>query len=199
MKSQEEIWNDIANDWKDFREEPIKEVINFLKTKEGKVLDLGSGAGRHLTKLKSGQMYLVDFSEKMISLAKQKAKKRKINAEFFTKDLNSMCFEENFFDSAIFVDSLHCIQGEENRKRIIKELFKTLKPKTEVFVSLWNKESKRFKNSSKEKEIKWKDKGKRYYYLYSEKEAIEDFKKCGFKIEKILSKNMKIMFIAKKE
>jgi ubiquinone/menaquinone biosynthesis C-methylase UbiE len=170
-----------------------------LKTKEGKVLDLGSGAGRHLTKIKSGQMYLVDFSEKMISLAKQKAKKRKINAEFFTKDLNSMCFEENFFDSAIFVDSLHCIQGEENRKRIIKELFKTLKPKTEAFISLWNKESKRFKKSSKEKEIKWKDKGKRYYYLYSEKEAIEDFKKCGFKIEKILSKNMKIMFIAKKE
>lgn len=77
MESQKEVWNNIAQDWRKFREKPIPEVIEFLKTKEGKVLDLGSGTGRHLTKIKNGRMYLVDFSEKMIALAKQKAKKRK--------------------------------------------------------------------------------------------------------------------------
>ncbi|MFH1430894.1 MAG: class I SAM-dependent methyltransferase [Nanoarchaeota archaeon] len=199
MESQKQVWNKIADDWKEFREKPIKEVIEFLKTKTGKVLDLGSGAGRHLIKIKSGQMYLVDFSEKMIALTKQKAKKNKIRAEFFVADFNSLCFEKDFFDSAIFIDSLHCIEKKQNRTRIVKELFKALKPKAEVFVSLWNKNSKRFENSQKEKIIKWKNKGERYYYLYSEKQAHKEFEKQGFKIKKSFSRDMKIMFIVIKE
>jgi ubiquinone/menaquinone biosynthesis C-methylase UbiE len=198
MASQKQVWNNIANDWKEFREKPIKEVIEFLKTKKGKILDLGSGAGRHLIKIKGGQMYLVDFSEKMIELAKRKAKKNKINAKFFITDFNHLCFEKDFFDSSIFIDSLHCIQGGENRERGIKELYKTLKPKAEVFVSLWDKDSKRFKTSPKEKLIKWKNRGERYYYLYSEEEAHKEFEKQGFRIKKSLSRDMKIMFIAEK-
>jgi ubiquinone/menaquinone biosynthesis C-methylase UbiE len=198
MKSQKQVWNNIADDWKEFREKPIPEVLEFLKTKKGKILDLGCGAGRHLIKIKKGQMYLVDFSEKMIELARKKAEKNKIKAEFIVTGFNALCFEKDFFDSAIFIDSLHCIQTKKDRKNTIKELFKTLKPKAEVFVSLWDKDSKRFKNSPKEKIIKWKDKGERYYYLYSEKEAHKGFKNAGFKIKKSFSRDMKIMFIAQK-
>jgi len=198
MESQKQVWNRIANDWKEFREKPIPEVIEFLKTKNGKILDLGSGAGRHLVKIKKGKMYLVDFSEKMIAFAKQKAEKNKIKAEFFITDFNHLCFEKDFFDSAIFIDSLHCIEKKQNRKKAIKELFVALKPKAEVFVSLWDKDSKRFKNSAKEKRIKWLDKGERYYYLYSKNEAHKEFEKIGFNIKKDLSKGMKIMFIAEK-
>jgi ubiquinone/menaquinone biosynthesis C-methylase UbiE len=198
MESQKQVWNNIAEDWKEFREKPIKEVLEFLKTKKGKILDLGCGAGRHLVKIKKGQMYLVDFSEKMIEFAKKKAKKNKIKAEFFITDFNHLCFEKDFFDAAIFIDSLHCIKTKKDRKNAIKELFKALKPKAEVFISLWDKNSKRFKNSPKEKLIKWKDKGERYYYLYSEKEAHKEFEKQGFKIKNTLNKEMKIMFIARK-
>ena len=55
MKSQKQVWNNIADDWKELREKPIPEVIKFLSTKKGKILDLGCGAGRHLTKIKEGQ------------------------------------------------------------------------------------------------------------------------------------------------
>ena len=198
MESQKQIWNNIAEDWKEFREVPIKEVLEFLKIKNGKILDLGCGAGRHLVKIKKGQMYLVDFSEKMIELAKKKARKNKIKSEFFITDFNHLYFEKDFFDAAIFIDSLHCIKTKKGREKVIKELFKTLKPKAEVFVSLWDKNSKRFKNSSKEKFIKWKDKGERYYYLYSEEEAHKEFEKQGFKIKRTLNQGMKIIFIAKK-
>lgn len=197
-ESQKQVWDRIASDWREYKEKPIREVVEFLKTKTGKVLDLGSGAGRHLIKIKSGQMYLVDFSEKMIEFAKKKAKKEKIKAEFFVKDFNSVCFEKNFFDSAIFIDSLHCTEGEKNREKIIKELFNSLKPKAEVLVSMWSKDSERFKKSPKEKMIGWKDKGKRYYYLYSEKEAHKDFEKAGFKIKEAFNRGVKIIFIAEK-
>ncbi len=198
MLSQKEVWNNIAEDWKEFREKPIPEVIEFLKSKEGKILDFGSGAGRHLLKIKSGKMYLVDFSEKMISIARQKAKKNKIKAEFVVSEMNCLDFKNNFFDSAIFIDSLHCIEKKKKREETIKTLFRVLKPKADVFVSLWDKNSPRFKNSSKEKMIKWKDKGERYYYLYCEKQAHKEFEKQGFKIIKSLNRKMKIMFIARK-
>jgi ubiquinone/menaquinone biosynthesis C-methylase UbiE len=198
MESQKQVWNNIATEWTKFRKKPIPEVIDFLKNKKGKILDFGSGSGRHLIKIKEGRMYLIDFSERMIKLAKQKAKKNKIDAEFFIKDFNSICFENNFFDSAIFIDSLQCIETKKNRERAIKELFKTLKPKAEVLVSLWNKDCKRFKNSPKEKRMQWRNKGERYYYLYAEKEAYKEFEKQGFKIKKSLNRDMKIMFIAQK-
>jgi ubiquinone/menaquinone biosynthesis C-methylase UbiE len=149
-------------------------------------------------KIKGGQMYLVDFSEKMIELARKKAKKNKIKAEFFIADFNNLYFEENFFDAAIFMDSLHCIEKKQDRKKAIKELHKALKPKAQVLVSLWNKDCKRFKNFPKEKRVQWRNKGERYYYLYDEKEAHKEFEKQGFKIKKSLSRDMKIIFIAEK-
>jgi SAM-dependent methyltransferase len=199
MNNQKEIWNNIAQEWSIFREKPINEVIQFLKTKKGKILDIGCGTGRNLTKIKEGKMYLVDFSEKMICIAKQKAAKNKISAEFSNTEMNCLAFENNFFNSAIAIDSLHCIQKEQDRRDTIKELFRVLKPKAEILVSLWNKDCKRFKNSPKEKNIKWRNLGERFYYLYSPKEAKEEFAKAGFIIKKDLSKDMKIMFIAQKE
>jgi len=198
MESQKQVWNNIAEEWNKFREKPIPEVIEFLKTKKGKILDLGSGSGRHLIRIKEGQMYLVDFSEKMIKLAKQKSKKNKIKAEFFVTDFNNLFFEKDFFDSAIFIDVLHCIETKKQRERAIKELFETIKPKGEVLISVWNKDCKRYKNFPKEKKVKWRNLGERYYYLYSEKEVHREFEKQGFKIKKIPSQEMKIMFIAKK-
>ena len=75
MESQQQVWNAIAEEWNSYKEIPSELSKNFLNSCSGKVLDLGSGSGRHLTKIKNGKMYLVDFSEKMIELAEKKAKK----------------------------------------------------------------------------------------------------------------------------
>jgi ubiquinone/menaquinone biosynthesis C-methylase UbiE len=199
MESQKQVWNNIAKEWSKFRTKPIPEVVDFLKTKTGKILDLGGGSGRHLMKINKGKMYLVDFSENMIELAKQKAKKNKIDSEFFVANSSNLCFEKDFFDFAIFIDSLQCIEEKKGRKKAIKELFKALKPGGEVLVSLWNKDCKRFKNAKKETRMQWRNKGERYYYLYTEQEAHKDFEKEGFEIKKSLSRDMKIIFIAKKK
>ena len=196
--TQREVWNNIACEWHEFKKIPAASTIEFLKKQKGKVLDFGSGSGRHLMKIKSGKMYLLDFSEKMIELAKQKAKKEKIDAEFEVSSMTKTPYENNFFDSAICISALHCLTKLE-QKKAIKELYRILKPKAKVLIGVWNKESKRLKrHKGKEALIKWNDKGERYYYLFDEKEVQDLFKKQGFKILSTDNSEMMIRFICEK-
>jgi ubiquinone/menaquinone biosynthesis C-methylase UbiE len=74
--NQKQVWDNIAEEWYEFKITPAEHVLDFLKDKKGNILDLGSGAGRHLISIKNGKMYLVDFSKKMIELAKKRQKKK---------------------------------------------------------------------------------------------------------------------------
>ena len=196
--NQKQVWNNIACEWHEFKKIPAASTIEFLKKQKGKVLDFGSGSGRHLIKIKDGKMYLLDFSEKMIELAKQKSKKEKIDAEFAVSDMTKTPYGNNFFDSAICISALHCLNKSE-QKKAIKELYRILKPKAQILVGVWNKESKRLKrHKGKETLIKWNDKGERYYYLFDEKEIRNLFKKQKFKILSSDNSEMMIRFVAEK-
>ena len=142
-------------------------------------------------------MFLIDFSENMIKLAKKKAKKDKIEAEFEVGDMAKLPYKDNFFDYAIAIASIHCIP-KKNHEKAIKELFRVLKPGAEAEIAVWNKDSERFKKSDKEKQIKWRDKGSRYYYLFSEDEIHSLFKKAGFKIKTRFEPERNIIFIVEK-
>ncbi|MCF7910728.1 class I SAM-dependent methyltransferase [Candidatus Pacearchaeota archaeon] len=198
IPNQKKLWNNIAPEWHQFKEKPATHTTQFLQKQSGCVLDLGSGSGRHLIKLKNTKIYLVDFSEKMIKLAKEKAKKRNISAEFLISEIEKLPFENNFFDAAICINSLHCLETDKKRKQAIKELYRVLKPGAKAKIDLWNKNSRRFKNSDKEKLISWREKGKRYYYLYEQEEAYNDFRKTGFKIIKKEPVERSIVFIVEK-
>lgn len=200
MDNQQSVWNNIAEEWSEFKIHPAHHVEEFLEGKTGNILDLGSGAGRHLMKIPKGKMYLVDFSEKMIELTKEKAKKKKIDAEFAVADLTKLPYENNFFDSAIFIAALHCIEGEKNREKSVKELFRVLKKGAQVEVGVWNKKSHKFRNAkSKERFVKWRDKGARYYYLYDADEIYKLFEKVGFKIVFKEDPKQMIIFVAEKK
>jgi len=54
MESQETVWNKIAPEWHEYKKIPAKHTLDFLKKTSGNVLDLGSGSGRHLYKIKNG-------------------------------------------------------------------------------------------------------------------------------------------------
>jgi tRNA (uracil-5-)-methyltransferase TRM9 len=197
--TQRQVWNNIASEWYQFKVEPSEKVIDFLKGKKGKILDLGAGAGRHLMSIKNGKMHLVDFSRNMINLAKKRAKEKNIDAEFKIADLTKLPFQNNFFDSAVAIAVFHCVKGEKNREKSIKELYRVMKPKAKVLVAVWNKDSKRFKNEKKkERLVKWRDKGERYYYLFESEEIYDLFKKAGFRIVKKYIPQRNIIFVAQK-
>ncbi|MDP7520640.1 MAG: class I SAM-dependent methyltransferase [Candidatus Pacearchaeota archaeon] len=196
--NQKQVWNNIAEEWYEFKNEPSEFIIDFLKKQKGNVLDLGGGAGRFLINIKGGKMYLTDFSKEMIQLAKRRAKENNITAEFAIASSDKLPFKDNFFDAAICASHLHCIKGDKKREKVVKELFRVLKPNSYAKITVWNKNTKRFKNSPKERYVKWRDKGSRYYYLYEPKEIYKLFESIGFKIKEKFIPDRNIAFIVRK-
>jgi len=187
IQNQQEVWNSIAPEWYAFKTHAGEKNLEFIKKQRGKILDLGCGAGRNFTKTKA-EIYALDFSEEMIKYSKKKAKKLKIkNIQFFVSDAEKLPFEDNFFDSVISTALLHCIPTKAKRKKVLKELYRVLKPKAQAKISTWNKNSTRFKKKKKEDFVGWRDKGKRYYYFYTKDEIKKDLESLRFKIEEIIA------------
>jgi len=206
--NQQQVWNNIAEDWKKFREKTPGEVEEFLKNKRGNVLDLGCGSGRNFIKNKNITFYAVDFSEKMLNFAKKNAKKSKIKAKFFKSGAEKLLFKDNFFDSAIFISTLHCIDTKEKRKRALAEFYRVLKPNAEAMISVWDKKAKKnIASEAKEGFVIWKKANKkleRYYYFYDREELKKELEESGFKIikpeykTKIIHSRKNIVFCIKK-
>lgn len=198
MKNQEKIWDAIAKEWSEYKKIPARTTKDFLKNSHGKVLDLGSGAGRNIIKIKNGKMYLVDFSKEMLKFANKKAKEEKIEIETKQGELYKIPYQDNFFDFAICISALHCIKPEKHKKSA-EELYRVMKPKSKSLIGVWNFNSKRFnQKNGKEKLVGWQDKGKRYYYLFEEPEVHKLFKKAGFKILSSHNSEMMINFVIEK-
>lgn len=195
---QEDVWNNIAEEWHKLKiEKRNLRTIEFLKKQKGNVLDLGSGSGRYLQKIEDGKMFLLDFSEEMIRHAKEFAKQKDIPAEFVVSNMTKIPFENNSFDAAIANSTFHCLNKEE-QKQAVKELYRVLKKGAKAEISVWNIESKRFKNAPKEKYVGWHEKGKRYYYLFSPEEIYRLFEKNKFKIVEKQNPGIMITFVVRK-
>jgi len=187
--NQKQVWDKIAEPWQNYRFKAVPEVLDFLKNKKGKILDLGCGSGRNLIKNDLIEYFCFDFSEKMLDFAKEAAKAKKIKASFFCLDIGreELPFQKDFFDAAIFVSTLHCIEGEKERRNCLEELFRVLKKGGEAMISVWNKDSNTQlgKLEAKEGFVNWKKDNveyKRYYYFYDKDELLSLLKEIGFEI-----------------
>ena len=210
IPDQQKIWNEIAEPWKTFRVNPLEEVKEFLQNSkpEDKILDLGCGSGRNFIKNKS-QWYALDFSKNMLDYAEQHAKQLNIDIKTINSDISKIPCQDNFFDYALFIASLHCIPEKQNRQKTLNELYRTLKPRSKALITVWdknqeefkNKNQEEFKNKNQEEIIPWTKNNKkypRYYYLYEKQEFIDLLKKTGFKIIKIIDKENPQGFYSKR-
>lgn len=189
--NQQKVWDTIAVPWKKYRFKKIKEVQDFLKGTSGNILDLGCGSGRNFAKIK-GTIYAIDFSKNMLKYAKEYAKKENIKVKLIYSQIDKIPIKDNFFNAAVFIAVLHCIETKIKRKKALKELLRVLEPGAKAMITVWNKNQKRFEKSPKEKIIDWKSNNKnypRYYYLYEKDELKKLLKEVGFKINKIHKKN----------
>lgn len=199
MKSQKNVWNNIAKKWNCFRETPSPSVIEFMKDKTGNILDLGCGSGRNFKAInKNSRVYALDFSKEMLKFAEGKAKELNLNIETKESETDSLSYEDNFFNTSICVAVLHCINSKEKRKNTIKEIFRTLKKEGCAFISVWGKNSPRLRNKSKECFVPWtvksdkdfrKEEGdikeERYTYVYDLEELKDEILEAGFEIDRI--------------
>lgn len=186
--SQEMIWEKIAKPWKECRSKPQPEVISFLGGKRGKLLDLGCGSGRHFMKDWDGEVYGVDFSDSMLRYAVEDAEKKGIKAIVAKSSADSIPYEKDFFDCAIYIATLHCIDSLEGREKSVRELYRVLKKGGRALVSVWSRNQERIKNAEKETYVPWTHEGKkynRYYYIFEIEEFESVLKLAGFKIVRL--------------
>ena len=180
-KNQEKVWDSIAPRWAEFRTRPVEEVVEFLKDKGGKVLDLGCGSGWHF--IGGGLVfYGVDFSEKFLEIAKKKS-----YVELKKGTTDKIPYEEGFFDWVVFARVLHCVKGDEKRKKTLQELYRVLKNGGQAVISTIGWKSPRVKNKPKEGIIPWtvgEKKYERYNYIFELDELEKLVKVVGFKIIK---------------
>lgn len=201
LVSQEKVWDNIAEEWHEYKKFASVSSLDFLKRANGNVLDLGSGSGRHMTDIKEGKTWMQDISSEMLRLAKDKSEKLGIKIETIHSPMDVIPMEDSFFNFAICVSSLHCVEGEGNRKKAVEELYRVMKKGGEAYVGVWNFNSKRFdrkRKKGKDQMIGWSDKGVRYYYLFEENEVHDLFKSVGFKLVSAHNSEMMINFIVRK-
>ncbi|MBT6183038.1 class I SAM-dependent methyltransferase, partial [archaeon] len=187
--NQQNTWNTIAPLWNLHRTKTPQEILQFYDSLPKKIkkniLDIGCGSGRNFQKLSNTKLYATDFSNEMLKLARKKAKLLKIDAEFKQTISENLLFDDNFFDAIICYAVLHCVDSKKSREKTLQEIYRTLKSKGKVILSVWTKNSSRLKNKDKETTIPWtinNKKIKRYTYIYDKKELEDLVKGIGFKI-----------------
>jgi len=192
--SQEEIWDSIANAWNKYVVKKIPIVEDFLKGKNGKVVDLGCGDGRNMIANDNIEYWGVDFSSASLEHVLKRVKKEGLNVKTFRSGMDKLPkeFEDEMFDSGLLIASLHCLESEKEREKSLKEFYRILKKGGEGLISVWDSSDKRFDGVGNHGDVymSWRDKGvsyMRYYYLYSKEELLGLLESVGFKVVEIYS------------
>jgi ubiquinone/menaquinone biosynthesis C-methylase UbiE len=198
--NQQEVWDKIAEQWNNFRQEPLKEVEIFLnnKSENSVLLDLACGSGRHFRK--GFQIWGVDFSSEMLKYAQEKLDKLGINGNLVKSSATELPFQDNFFDCVIYIAGLHCLTNDSDREKSLRELFRVLKKDKEAIITVWSKNHRAIAGKTGEMLIDWEIKGKkekRYYYIYEINELRDVLEKVGFEIVSV-TENDNIVFVVKK-
>jgi tRNA (uracil-5-)-methyltransferase TRM9 len=187
----EEVFDQIAPGWYNFRHRSIfqKELEELAgRWRGGRLLNVGCGHGPDFVPFANKfELYGVDFSGKMLELAKKYAEKYNLNVKLAQADARQLPYNDAYFDWAIAVATYHHIEGEEERLKALRELKRVLKPGGEAFITVWNRWQPRFWLKKKDILVPWKMKDKtlyRYYHLFSYAELEEIIKKAGFEVVK---------------
>ena len=104
---------------------------------------------------------------------------------FRLAEADKLPLKDNFFDAAIFIATLHCIESDKKRKKALEELHRVMKKGSQAMVTVWSRNQERIKNKPKEALIPWtvgEEKYMRYYYIYEKDELKKLLEEAGFKV-----------------
>jgi len=191
MSTVKDTFNQIAPSWYNFRHWSIfRSELEALaqRWQRGKLLNVGCAHGPDFLPFRQNfELYGVDFSCKMLELARKYATKFDFTVNLSVADVRCLPYPDGTFDWAISVATYHHIKGKKERLKALQELKRVLKPGGEAFITAWNRWQPRFWFRGKEISVPWRTKEKtlhRYYYLFSYGELEELVKGAGFEVLK---------------
>jgi len=184
-----EIFNQIASGWYNFRHRSIfRSELEALaqRWQQGRLLNVGCAHGPDFIPFKNSfELYGIDFSDRMLQLARKYADKFKFSVNLVEADARNLPYADDSFDWAIAVATFHHIEENEERLRALKEFRRVLKPGGEAFITVWNRWQPRFWLKTRNVLVPWHSKDKtlyRYYYLFSYRKLEELARKAGFEV-----------------
>jgi len=184
-----EIFNQIASGWYNFRHRSIfRSELEALaqRWQQGRLLNVGCAHGPDFIPFKNSfELHGVDFSERMLQLARKYADKFKFSVNLVEADARNLPYADDSFDWAIAVATFHHIEENEERLKALKEFQRVLKPGGEAFITVWNRWQPRFWLKTRNVLVPWHSKDKtlyRYYYLFSYRKLEELARKAGFEV-----------------
>ncbi len=116
-------------------------VFQMLEPKPGmKLLDIGCGTGIFSLKLANASCDVegVDVSRSMVEFSRDKAKSLDRKTTFHVMDGTSLHFADNTFDAALSVTAIEFV---ENRKALVSEAIRVVKPGGKVLFCTINRDS----------------------------------------------------------
>jgi len=174
---------------------PFKKLV-----KDGqKILDWGCGNGRLIYSLEDKKVnyFGLDQSVGLLKEAKKQwaDKIKSGQVKFFSTASKAKNFSNNFFDLAFLIASFHHLPDHDTRLALLQKIYKELKPKAKIIITVWNLESDWAKNkfqkdwelmSENDFLIPWKNQqgeliAKRYYHHFSPSELKSLLAEAGFK------------------
>jgi len=197
--------------------------LEFTKqyVKEGdKILDFGCGNGR-LLELFAGKKIVykgVDISQNLLELAKKKYPENRKDFIRISPDELSLPFSDKNFNSIYSVATFHHLPGKTYRKKVVRELYRVMKPEGWIIITVWNLWQRKYqrhlyknwlnKTIGKSK-LDWNDcqitftdnEGKvfnRYHHAFAKGELEKLFRKAGFNIIKTKKIGGNIVLVGQK-
>lgn len=138
-------YDTIAKTFSETRDKPWHEMAYFKElVKEGSILDLGCGNGRIYDIFLDNPKIKytgIDFSEKLIELARERYKHVKHNKpEFIVGDITKggVIYNAPTYDAIFLIASYHHILDEKERLNLLKNINHALKDNGIVVLTVWN-------------------------------------------------------------
>ena len=132
-------YNSIASFFASQRQKPWPETEFLVEKylKEGDIiLDLGCGSGQlfEFFKKKRVTYFGIDFSEKLIEIAK----KRYPIANFVAGNVAKLPFADEFFDKVYAIALFHHLPSKKLRSQVLNEIKRVLKKEGLLILTVWN-------------------------------------------------------------
>ena len=179
----EYIYDKISDHFNNTRQRIWGYVKKFLNNLEpnSTILEIGCGNGKNMLYRKDLDFTGIDISQKQVDICL----KKQLNV--LKSNMTELPFQNSTFEYIICIATYHHLDNDDDRKKALYEMYRTLKTGGKILLTVWAMEQSMtlqgyesnfiFHNS--DEMVPWKSKsdGKtylRYYHIYREGELVEE-------------------------